>query len=419
MNNSNDLVIASENSQDVQKLNDYLDVKVLFGSLHGCEFHLPPGHYFFITDSNPQNLSQNSADAIKEQSLAHFKNNTLYLPCNTPTPNFGLHVTEPLQSSLDGKFSLKICIYDKNVSSEYDIYENQVFNQDNICLVIKRNDQDWDYEVPDCEVKNSTTTNESVFTSRSFFAIFAILLAMITSTTIFLWHHNTSAEQRSINIDTYFANSPSAISILKGRSNSDFYVLTNDYHEIEWLHEAISQYSGHETITPIFISQISKTTIDKLRSSGLPVLQLNLDIAQHPVIAVHRSLTKNEELSLKEVVFSQLPFALDTDIKTIEPVNLIDLAKHGLDKLHIFYQVISNTNGYALVIHEQLSDTQIYSLKKFVTEFHKNWGNEIVKFNIELDEDWLSDKSYVDASYSYVFLSPTHWYFPTNSSEEH
>lgn len=403
-------------------LNEHFDVKILFGSLHGCEFHLPVGDYFFITDSDSKDLtSQLSTKAEPNNVQASLNQNILYLPCNSPTPNFHLHIKQRhLASGDDDMFSIAINISEDDNPSIHELVENQIFNSGNIRLVIKKSTHEWNYTSLDLDTEHPLVSLTSQFTIKNFIISTVTLLTLIVLSVFLLWRSNSSSEQHIQNIDNFLSDSPTPISILNSRDTDPaFYVLTSDYHEIEWLREAITKYTGEERISPVFIPQVQKNTIEKLRNNGLPVLQLNLDTVQHPEILIQRSLTTNEQSKLKQIIAEQLPFVIDTKTKIVSPNSLIDIAKGELDKLHIFYKVIQSAHGSALIIHEELSDTQLYSLKNFIKDFYANWGNKSVTFSINLDEDWLNDKSYVNAAYSYVFLTPKHWYFPNSTMENH
>ncbi|CCP07019.1 Protein prgH [Erwinia amylovora MR1] len=205
--------------------------------------------------------------------------------------------------------------------------------------------------------------------------------------------------------------------IVKDRDNRFIYILVSNLHDLEWLKEALFKLKEKTSVVPVWISQQKKIVVSQLLQVGYPVLQLVYNTPLKPVIAVSRQLTSNEEESLKIAVLKNIPYATEVGIIIKSKEQLLSDARNGLDRLNIHYRQINTNTGYSLIVRDALSDVVISTLRHFIKEFEFKWGNNIVNFSINLDENWLVNKSYIDSTNGYLFLNPQHWYFPINSGE--
>jgi len=186
---------------------------------------------------------------------------------------------------------------------------------------------------------------------------------------------------------------------------------------MEWAKEAINKMHIQENIFLVLLSKNKKDIIDELSQMGYPVLQFDYSSPEHPVLAIYRTLTHQEEIDLIKITLQKIPYALSINfiIKTKE--QLVQDARQGLDKLNVHYRLISTATGYSLVIRDALSDNTLQSLYEFISIFNQQWGDIVITFSINLDENWLQNKSYLDSTKGYLFLNPRHWYFPLNNKE--
>ena len=407
-------------SNDVLQGNKVFDFKVLFGPMFGCEFHLPAGSYFFIVGSERSSVNSpgtfSDAHTFQLQHVAHYSHNTLYLPCeDASAPNFILHLSSSMDNNEES--CLKVEFLDPAGSSNFDIAENEAIRHNGVSFVIKDSHSDWESETLSHEQYNSHSKikaqpSTTKINRRRVLTIFLPFLVAITL--FFVWYDDgqNNSEKRISDINAYLSGSPTPFSILKGRDGTSLYLLVQDYQGMEWLQEAILKYEYNHNITVLLAAQKSKEIINRLHIAGEPVLQLDLDSPQHPVISLYQQLAPANEKKLRERLLQELPFANDITVKTVDKKQLLDYAKQGIDKLHIYSKVITTANGYSLNVHQKLSDSQLLSLRNFIHQFSEQWGNEIINFSFILDENWLNNMSYVNSADGYLFLAPQHWYFP-------
>lgn len=397
-------------------------MKVLFGPMFGCELHLPANDYFLIINPALALLDKNTELASDHEHAACYTASTLYIPCDLASPNIMLRLSEFSQD--DGDIYFDIEIYDENGSNyKASFRENDIFTHEHIRLAVKSSDEEWSDNIknyhatlPIAVVDNDKNHNK--INKKRWFSIFYGLLIIVTILflTTFIYYE-ISAEQQVISLSEVLSGAPAPLEIIKGRENKNIYILAQKSREMEWAKEAIHKMKNQDNLFLILLSKNKIDTIDELTKIGYPVLQFDFSLPKSPSLAIYRSLTPTEEVKLKNLALQKIPYAenLNFIIKTKE--QLLRDARQGLDRLNIHYRLINTTTGYSLIIRDSLSDHSLNSLHEFMDKFNQQWGNTIITFSINLDENWLQNKSYVDSSRGYLFLNPRHWYFPLNNKE--
>lgn len=408
----------------VSKAHKKFTMKVLFGPMFGCELHLPADDYFLIIGSGLAFQDTSSAHIVPEEHAATYTLNTLFLPCDIPSPNIVLRLSVMLrdENSNEG-YCLEVHGEDKNYSVL--LKENELFVHEHIRFAIKRSEDEWSEDVKNFNLsstlddKFSEQKKKGTFNvnKKRIFIISSITLLLLVITTGIIWCGKRERDQQVFMLSEALAGTPMPIEIAHGRDNNLIYVLTHDFQSMEWTKEALFKLKKKDSVVPVWLSQQRNEVISQLADAGYPVLQIDYTEPQHPIVALYRELTPQEELRFNSIVLQKIPFALDIKFLVKTKVQLLQEARQGLDRLHIYYRQINASNGYALVVRDALSDSALQDLQHFIKEFNRQWGNRIINFSINLDENWLQDKSYVDSSNGYLFLNPRHWYFPLKQGD--
>ncbi|MEH4929664.1 PrgH/EprH family type III secretion apparatus protein [Enterobacter cloacae] len=395
-----------------------LVLKVLFGPMFGCELQLPEEDYFLIID---QGNSQDISDLpVQGEHAAAFTENTLYLPCGLASPNLMLRLSSPAQGE-DNKWGYPIEICGSNGIFHRVIGINEIFSHEHISLAIKRSKDDWSDTIKNYNQTISANPTHSIqgensftYQKKSAFLLLAIALIFLIVGTSFLWYKKKDNENLLYTIEQELAGSPFSLSILHGRSDNIIYVLASKYQAKEWAQKTIFKMKKNHSIIPIWLSQFGKEAVSQLTAAGYPVIQMDYTNPQKPVVVLFRDLAPHEEESLKGCVFQITPFAQEIKTRVRTKSQLLKEARQGLERQNIYYRQINTPDGYALVVRDALSDNAFRALHHFIKEFTRQWGDRVINFSINLDENWLQDKSYLDSENGYLFLNPRHWYFPLN-----
>ncbi|MEB5957504.1 PrgH/EprH family type III secretion apparatus protein [Escherichia coli] len=399
-------------------------MKVLFGPMFGCELHLPADDYFLIIAPGLA-LKDNVTTSLSAMDhAATYTQKTLYIPCETPSPNLILHLLE--QADKDGiGVGYHIEIQDESNSHPVALRENEVFTYQHIRFAIKRNEDEWSEHIKNFTLPSvhddefsSQKMHESLKNKRhQTLIICTIILIMSLLTASVIWYRKLEHEQQLFNLNEVIGSAPFPLEIVRGHNDKFIYVLAKEYQAMEWVQEALFKRQENKTVVPVWLPKQKKEIIEQLSKAGFPVLQIDFTKPQHPIIALWQDLSTQEIEDLNVAALQQIPFALDirTTIKT--KVQLLQDARQGLDRLHIYYRQINTPTGYALVVRDALSDSALSALLYFIKNFNHQWGNRIINFSVNLDENWLQNKSYLDSSNGYLFLNPHHWYFPLKQGD--
>lgn len=393
-------------------------LKILFGPLFGCQLHLPADDYFLII--NPALTIQDKTDSSesRHQHAAHYAQNTLYIPSDLPSPNINLFLSEALDH--DGVRGFRTAIDDVEGSYDSTVHLNQVFTLGPVRFALKLSEDDWSDEVrhfnrpADPILQYSDTEYVMSLRKKKMRTIFLgtpllILLLVLAS---LVWFKKVDSEQHVLTLSEILVGAPSPLDIVKARDNNNIYVLAHNLQEMEWAKEALFKLKENSNVIPVWLKEQKLTVVTRLQRSGYPVMQIDYAQPQHPLLAVYRQLTAVEAASLKASALQHIPFALDVSLRVRTKNQLLQEARQGLDRMHLTYRQIDTSTGYGLIVRDALSDTALNTLQHFINEFNQQWGNSTINFSINLDENWLQNKSYVDSSNGYLFMSPRHWYFP-------
>ncbi len=403
---------------EVVSSKDSFTLKILFGPMFGCELCLPADDYFF--NIHPGIKQNNTYHEMRQEvaNTASYTCKTLYIPCDTNSPNLLLNLSK--KSEIDGGNGYDIDILDPDGSTSECIEENVIFQHKNIRLALKKHDNQWSEEISSCnwpEISQSSYLSEASVKKEkikksNIFLYYFLTITIIIFGLVF-WYKYSQQYNNVASLNAVLSGSPAPLKIVKNDNN--IYVFGDGYQEIAWLHEVLYKLNEVNNVTPVWTQKTRKEVIKKLHSKGFPALQVDLTAPEFPQLYTYRKLDREQEASLKKQVHLALPYAKRIDIFFKDKESLVKDAQHGLDRIQIPYLRVTTGTGYALIIRDELSDSEINSLNSFITDFYNQWGDQTVNFLINMNENALKDKSYLNAKEGYVFISSQHWYFPHNT----
>lgn len=396
-------------------------LKVLFGHMFGCELHLPADDYFLII--NP-GLPLDETAALPESGIEHgatYTHNTLYLPCDMPSPNIILRLSRTIEDE-DNENSYHLEIQSLEDSFSTQLRENEIFTHAHVRFAIKRSKDQWAENIKNFHLASVVNTEQneqeklgnSHDKKRLTVAMSSLAIAVLLIAAAGFWFNIIENDRLILTLNEVLAGSPYPLDIVKGREDNKIYVLASHYQAMKWAQVALFKLQEKSSTVPVWLYELRKEVITHLSNAGYPISQIDYTQSQHPVISLYQALTPHEEEKLKTLALNTIPFALDIKTRVKTKPQLLQDARQGLDRLHIHYRQINTSTGYALVVRDALSDHALLALQKFIQEFTRQWGNNVINFSINLNDNWLQDKSYLDSSNGYLFLNPRHWYFPLN-----
>lgn len=414
---NSDICRIAEATLTAEAQNKYI-MKILFGPMFGCELHLPADDYFIIV--NP-GLALQKADSVATSAAEHtaaYMKNTLYLACDTPSPNLVLYLSSPVkEEDLVGHYRVEIQDEVRNHSEL--LCENEVFIHNHIHFAIKKLEDKWSESInnftlsPILDINRGVPKNQQKLNNRKKFPLItgAIFFAALLLITVVIWYKKDDDTRFVSTLSEALSGAPAPVEIVRGHNNNMIYVLTTQYESQEWAKKIIYKLRKNNSVALVSLNQHKKNVISELIKEGFPVLQIDYANAQHPVIILWQNLSPEQTENLISATLRKIPFAINSRTLIKTKPQLLQDARQGLDRLHINYQQISTADGYALVVRDALNDSTLTALDEFIKDFNNQWGSYVINFSINLTENWLQNKSYLSSSDGYVFLKPQHWYF--------
>ncbi|MEI7200793.1 PrgH/EprH family type III secretion apparatus protein [Pectobacterium parvum] len=397
-------------------------IKLLFGPMFGCELNVTAGDYFLII--NPSSTLQGETAGLSsvQEHAVHYTLNTLYIPCSVPSPNIILRLSHRLVN--EEKTGYRVEVLDVLGNKSVLIDENEIFTHEHICFAFKQSEGIWPEDIINYNRQSTEPKNDHVLTNHDIanffkkrknraiaFGLFLLFLLLISASVV--WYKKVESDRHVLTLNSVLSGSPSPLEVVKSRDDKTIFVLAQKLQEMEWAQEALFiKIKDNQNVVPVWLAQHREDTVAMLYQAGYPVLQLDYSTPQHPILAIYLPLSKTEEENLRSVLLQKIPFATNIRFIVKNKEQLLKEAKLGLDRLHIAYRKVNTEVGYSLIIRDALSDSVLTSLSQYIKNFSNKWGSNIINFSINLDENWLQDKSYVDSSNGYLFLNPRHWYFP-------
>ncbi|NEG59863.1 PrgH/EprH family type III secretion apparatus protein [Pantoea agglomerans] len=392
-------------------------LKVLFGPLYGCELTLPPASYFFIVNSEGSGSAQPTVTeqlSAEQQHCAQYAANTLYIPGNQPAPNFTLHLAKTAEDDAEQGFLVEIL--DADDSASVRIKENEIFTHGSICFALKQSDAQWSEEVINFQRRLDTDNHaDTVITvhKKNFNKYVLGIIAILLLATI-CWYVEVNRAPPVVSLNKVFENAPTHVELIASRDGKAVYALANEHQTVEWVQAVIHKRDSGSKLILFDVASESESLIARFSRAGYPVLQIDFSSPAQPVIALYREMKASERKAFKQFVLQKIPFASDFGTRVRTKEQLRQDASTILDRLNIYYRVIKTPDGYAFIVQDALSDTALAGLQRFIHNFNRQWGDSIISFSFNMNEDWLRDKSYLDSSSGYIFLNPKHWYFINN-----
>lgn len=424
MNSDMDINEVTE-TMPVPEIKRSYTLKVLFGPMFGCELHLPADDYFLIISLSPSIMDKHNGSVTLSEHAAAYTQSTLYIPCGLPSPNLVLRLKDPdTDAEIPGGFHVDV--QDEKKSFLTKIHENEIFVHEHIRFAIKRSEDEWPeniqhYMMPaplDAEFTQQERLAE--FHTKKYHSLIvgAVVLLLLLTIAAFIWYKKLENDRQVLSLNEALAGAPVPLEIVRARVGNNIYVLATKYRAQEWAKEALIKLREDNSVVPIWLSEHKKIAVDKLVQSGYPVLQIDYAKPQHPIIALWAGLTPEQQKNFTALALQTIPFAKDIQTKVKTRNQLRNEARQGLDRMHINYREINSSDGYAFVIRDALSDHALSALHNFINDFNQHWGNRLINFSINLNENWLENKSYLDSTNGYLFLNPRHWYFPLKNGDK-
>lgn len=410
--------VFTDNKNEAGELSYTL--KILFGPMYGSDLILPPKTYSIIIGRSQSLMIDAQGD--EQGHACQYAHNTLFIPYEARHINMTLHLPASDETVAKGKdgdegdYALEI--NDPEAPQQRWVTHNAVFSDGDIHFAIKRSEEEWHQDISEFKqptpnhppARDTSAAWDTLRKRRVLVASVLAIFMLLIAAAIGVRYYRTS--HQIISLTAALAGSPSPVTLLQG-NDGKIYALARQYRDLQWLNAALAKRPNAAEVVPLWLTQVSQDITNTLRLEGVPVLRLDMAHPDSPVLLVLEGMTPAKQSALRKKLLAMLPFAKSLEFRSFSKNFLVQQARQALDRMHIVYRQVATPFGLSYLIHDQLNDNTMAELQGFMEAYYSQWGSEFITFSINLDENWLLDKSYLAAPNGYVFVNPHNWYFPS------
>lgn len=250
----------------------------------------------------------------------------------------------------------------------------------------------------------------SVETNHWFFfkcAVFGILcLACVTTLFVFPSSNNVGTLK-----DILAPVSPG----ISQNKNGEIYILAKTPSDAVWSEIALRK----NNVTSAHINIMSEPTelgrMEKLLSGNvIPFFDIKFTSAFtiHLMLSQERSTkVQNIDQLIQNLLRKNFPYLIAIKIQKISDDIVLANATERLKALGVYYQKDITADHVTLNVKSDIDDVQLGIFRQQVNEFHDQYGDQYVKFIINLDEDPLRNRTFKTGADSYVVIPGNHWLY--------
>lgn len=394
---------SNENGKIINKT-----LRILNGSLKGCEFSISASRTLVITSN--QSLNE------KLLPINELPTDTIFLPLYEKSSNFEIYIRE------EDKFIIRELA--ENGTTERECQYNKIISVGEILFAIKDVNVEWTDDVLNVKKLQDTEGKKKIqFLSpvkKHYMIVYLIittLMLTLISAGISLYTSESNYMRR---LNQILTNRDLIFS--EGRDHK-LYILAQDNRKAIWANQVVERgdfsSSRVRVISPDYeIQRVYSWLTDNFPALKYFRLQLGRSLIPTLMISKQRSTLSEQEMNdLKKRIMEYMPYIEDIKIVEVDDEQLVNEAEQGLQSLGIKYEKKHTGDYYSFNINGELNDSEILRLKQFINEFHKQWGKEYIIFNVALKSDLLKDQSYTTGDMNYIKKSGSDWYFIKPQSE--
>lgn len=354
--------------------------RILNGVMAGCEFLISTDRALII-------VGNESIDLI--DPLSNLPSDTFYIPANKPVFNFEIIVSN------SNPRTVLVRELSNDVNHQTTINFNERFELNECIFAVKEENDEWDHSVLGLpSVIEATPKKISKLTFISIISIIVFFISIISYFSITLYNSDETQQKK---LNRILVNNDREYTLIKGRDGT-LHIIVEDERAALWVIQSIKRGDFNSPTRIFYPSQESQRVAQWLATHYdiLRFVRLQFDDPQNPLLIVSQRHSQQEIPDLKKVqddLLRIMPYASKAMIKIINDETIIKEAQEGLEALGLAYSYNKEKSQTNFLLSGNLNDAQLQRLQTFVTEFNYKWGGELVKFNVELEDDRLKNNS--------------------------
>ena len=381
-------------------------LRLLTGPMRGCEFALPGGVTLFVVGP--------SDPAFDRGWQTEMPPNAIYVPMDGDGgDNFEVLVDDA------GRDGLFLRVLGEGAGMEVAIDATQVARVGDVHVGVKRADDTWSDEVLRSlcnDARADDTARPAARQRRRWLrAIGAIALIMLVTGGAYLYWQ--SAPQRQAQgVSDYLETLGGRAVVLPG-NDSQMYVIAPNRAERNALTRALGQaVIQRERLEVVALDEENARITQWIDASrtNVPYFKLSLDDPTAPELWINRQkfrLSESETAKFRQALLEKIPYARRVTLTLHDETDASGEAEDALKRQMVPFLRTDTPDGVTFHISTELDDVQLRRLYGFMQTFERRWGTHLVRFNVDLRDDWSAQQSYAYGTAAYVKEGPRQWRF--------
>ena len=120
---------------------------------------------------------------------------------------------------------------------------------------------------------------------------------------------------------------------------------------------------------------------------------------------------RNIDQIIRDILIKDFPYLVNINIQRISDGVVLANAAERLKSMGLYSQRSVAANHVTFNISGEIDDFQLVTLRRQANEFYDQYGDQYVKFVVNLNEDPLRNRTFKTGADSYVVIPGNHWLY--------
>jgi len=197
--------------------------------------------------------------------------------------------------------------------------------------------------------------------------------------------------------------------------NGEIYVLTKTQPEVVWSEHALRKSNLAAKNIRILAENVERARMKALLSEHIiPFFDVKYTSAFTVTLLLSQERSAGDpgiEKSVRDLLLKNFSYLTTIHIQRISDGVVLANAAARLKSLGLYSQKDIAENHVTFSISGEVDDFQLGTLRRQVNEFYDQYGDEYVKFVVNLNEDPLRNRTFKTGPDSYVVIPGNHWLY--------
>jgi len=377
-------------------------LRILSGSLHGCEYRLQAGTTLFVVKPERALLSGELAPDLPE--------NAIVIPGDESSENFEVLLADPERE----EFVVRRLPGDGIDETTYRYRE--MCEAGGLLLSVRPPHEEWADPLAPSSSSETEPAAERKKVRWGRHAGAAAMLIVGAVTAMLVLSRADDSVPPVPDIETAIGGSASGYAVLKAAKHDVAYVFARTQRDVARAKQALTRAGLTGNIKVVAQRDEESRVRRRLLESepGAAVHRVRLDDPTRPVLMLSDERAPRDDGVVRrwrELVRGWLPYAEAVEVERLSDATIEQHAIAGISAAGAMYRRIATDSGVVLRIGGELDDVARVKLGRFIDGFERGFGAHYVSFVTERGPEWLKEKSFKYGGVGYVKESGKHWYF--------